>query len=174
MANSQQSIIDRAFRIANATATDGHASPVIDNLFITEDLFRSALQSAVIEEGYQRTFSLTLTNGAVELPSGILMEGLRNATLSTTATDVPTSFEARYMEFLRAPRKQLNYATVKDSRLLFRRANGAANAYNGNVQLTVLAMPEIPNTLSATISMPDTLADKTAEKLAMMLRVGNE
>ena len=160
--------MDKAFRLANAVGVEPHSAPTIDNFVAAEDLFPAALREAVIEQGFRRTFSLTVASGAVALPDGIILDQMKTATIESNGT--PTSFEERYSEYVQAPYRQINYSTVKDKQFLFRAAGGSAGAYNGNITLSVVAMPDIPAALTTTIVLPQTVADRTSEILARMLR----
>ncbi len=171
MANSYNSITERAFRIANMAGTEPNGSPLIDSAVLTEDLFRQALREAVVSERFERTFSLTLTNGKVALPDGIIRSELSSAAI-TSGDDigVPTSYEEQFYDFRRAPHVQLNYAAISGNELHFREAGEDAGEFDGALNITTVALPDIPSSASDAISMPETLAELTAAILAKMMR----
>lgn len=163
--------MDKAFRIAASRPTDSHASPIIDSEWLTEDRFRDALRRAVIEQNFERSYTLTLTNGEIALPSGVILEKMKTASLYQAAdTDGElSSFEERYIDFQNFIYPQLSAFTVRNSKLCYREADQEPNSFDGDVVLNVVALPDIPATLTDPITMPDTLADKTSENLAEML-----
>lgn len=171
MSSSQKSIQDRALRIASAVGTDPQANPVTDNAFLGEDLFRAALKDAVIVEKFQRTFTLTSALGSVAIPDSVILEKMPTASIHPVAAPgTLASFEERYFDYQRAPYSQLAYFTIQGANLLYRAAGGLASAFNGDLSLTVIAMPDIPPSITTAITMPATLADRCVEILARMLR----
>lgn len=168
---TQQSIQDKAYRIAVGAGVEPHSSQVVDSSFITEDVFRDALRSAVTEQRFERSFSLTLTDGVVDLPDGAILSEMNTATIvNADDTETPTSFEKRYSDYLAAPLSIINYATTRDNALLFREAGADAAEFDGAVNLTCVALPDIPALLTGAIDIPLTLADRTAEILAGYLK----
>lgn len=165
MAITQQSIQDQAFRVAAAQASAPDASPLIDNFFITEDLFRDALTQAVREQRYRRSFALTIASGAVALPDVILPE----VNTISVEGDTPTSFES-YVDFYAAPSNLINYASIRNNQFLYREAGAAIGAFSGSITVTAVAIPDIPAALTTVMDIPDTLADAVSEILANKMR----
>lgn len=167
---SQQSITDKSFRIAVARGVDPHNSPLIDSgEFLSEDLFRSALRQAVIEQQFQKSYALTLTDGKVALPAGVLLEQLSTANVYQEDETELCSFEERYSDFVNMPYSQISRFTVNNSQLCYAEASGDANEFDGDVTLMCVALPAIPATITDAITIPDTLADRISEILADML-----
>lgn len=168
---SQKQIQQRSLRIASAVGTDPQANPVTDNAFLGEDLFREALKDAVIIEKFQRTFTLTSALGSVAIPDSVILAKLPTASIHPVATPgILASFEERYFDYQRAAYSQLAYFTVQGANLLYRAAGGQASAFNGDLSLTAIAMPDIPPAITTAMVMPATLADRCVEILARMIR----
>lgn len=169
---SQQSIMENAFRVAASTAQDPNTSPIIDAEYLTEDQFRDALRAAVIEQNFQRSYELSLTDGKVILPPGIILEKLNTATVySDDNFDEQCSFEERlidYNNFIYGD--NLSRFTVNNNAFLYTGVGGDVNTFGGNITATLTALPDIPDDITEAIDIPDTLADRTSELLANKLR----
>lgn len=171
MANSQQSISDKAFRIAASRQTDPHASPLVDAEWLTEDRFRDALRQAVIEQNFERSYALTLASGEVALPSGVILEKMKTATVRQTSDEgdgEQSSYEERYIDYLNFIFPQLSRFTVRNSKFCYSEPGGEPASFSGGVTLQCVALPDL-STVTTTIVIPDTVADRCSEILAEML-----
>lgn len=160
-----QSIIDEGFRLAQAAGTAPDASPVIDNQFALEDMFRTALTEAIIQHKWKRSFSLTIVNGSATLPDLLLpeWEGIN------VSGDTPTSFEKNYSDYQAASLDFINYATIRNNSFEYREAGADVGEYDGALEITAVGLPTI-GAITDTIDIPATLADATSQILARMLR----
>jgi hypothetical protein len=159
VAISQQSIMDDSFRRVNMRAD---ISANIDSFFITEDLFRDAVMQAVREQRFRKSYSVTMVNGSCTLPD-LILEELNTLTVEG---DTPTSFERSYLDFSNAPCNLINYATVRNNVFLYREAGDDASLYDGTLVINAVGMPAIPSTITDTIDIPLTLADRISEIIA--------
>lgn len=138
------------------------ASVNIDSFFITEDLFRDAVEQAVREQRFRKSYSVTMVDGSCTLPDLILDE----LNTLTVEGDTPTSFERSYLDFYNAPSGLINYATVRNNTFLYREAGADAGLYDGDLTINAVGMPAIPSTITDTIDIPLTLADRVSNILA--------
>jgi hypothetical protein len=183
MAVSLKSLIARAVAVAASTGTDAHDSPAVDSRYVAEVLFPHALRSAIIKSAargetaghLKRSFTMTLSSGAAVLPDEIIKECLDHSNIRSEAdADVGqlSSFQARYLDFLRPAHSQLGYYTVNGTSFEYRPPNGSHGTFAGDIILDAVAMPEKPATATAAIDISDEVAERTVELLAIMIKGG--
>jgi len=178
---TQQSIMNRAIRMANAAGIDAHMSATIDNDFLGEDFFSTALRKAVSECAavpaeknlLKRAYAVTFSSGEAALPATVLQERLDESTLySATDADLRASYEPNYTAFLKAQfsYRQIGYYTNVGAKILYRGPGQAAGAASGSFTLYALGMPDIPAALTDAIDVSPEVEEKTARYLAEMIR----
>jgi hypothetical protein len=182
MSVSIQQILDRAMELASSVGTDSHDSPIVDNAPTAEVLFPTALRRAATEiarsdrneaDILKRTYALTLVNGSITLPTSVIAECLDSSSIySDDDSDIGqlSSYKPRYYDFLHPALEQLGYYTVRGANLEFREPDEESGEFDGALNLVAVGMPDIPSTLTASMTISDRVAEKTIENLAAMLR----
>lgn len=181
MSYSKKQLVDRALRVANLTATDPNVSAVIDNRVVLEDLLYTAMKQAVIEASQnpaevgslKRDFTVTITSGVGTLPDDSLDEFLDDSNIySTTDDDISqlTSFQPRYLDYIRPTHSQLGYYTVQGTSLLFKEPGGDAGDFTGDIHFVCTSMPDLSGAFTAAITIPTPTAERTIVRLAELLK----
>lgn len=170
MAVSQQSIIENAYRTVISGGTDPNASPSADVLFTFEDNFRDALKMAVIEQGFQRSYTLTLANGKVILPD-IILEKLNTSTIYSDDPTELSSFEETYLDYLNfSYGDNLSRFYVGDNQLHYTPPGGDVDTFDGDVHWTLVSLPDLSDVITDPLLIPGTLADRVATILTNLVR----
>lgn len=128
----------------------------------------------------RRTHAITMTNGVGVIPDEVLTSCLKNSSIADS-TDVEVgkyqSFVPQWVDFI-GPRDniqiQLNYYCVKgDDDLHFLAANedyDPDDGFDGDLELTVPSVPEVPTLSTDTVDVPAEVASDLIESLANALR----
>jgi len=180
MAVSVLSLINRAYRLAVGTGADPHASPVVDNAWAFEEAFPLALSKSVEEIGlspaeiehYRRQFELTMVDGSADLPQDVLHRFLDSSTISSDddpSVGSSSSFCNRWSEFMNPPHLGLHYYATTQNTFRYREAGQDIDAFDGVITLHAVSTPAIPSSITGTMTLPDDIADRTVEILAMMI-----
>ncbi len=171
--------MERAYRLANQIGTDAHASPIIDSSTLPEDLFSIALRAAVLErskmpgeaDGLKRTYTLNFVNGVAEKPQTMVDEVINQSQLyDPNNPDQLISFQPRYLDFIRPAYNQLGYYTMNGNNIEYKEPYGSTGTYTGTQTLTAIGLPDVPASITDTISMSTELAEATINQLVMMMR----
>lgn len=127
----------------------------------------------------RRTNTITLTTGVGVLPGTILMECLPGGTITdpdddTIAPDM--SYVPDYFDFLEAAdyENRLGYWTVTENAttgnvLHYIRPGEAVETKTGDVDLTLVTVPDVPTTSGATLEAPKEFIDMATIALAIAL-----